>query len=127
MLGEGCLLLRRVFQSLDFCLPIFAHICSVSQWAACAFEEELDKGSGSSWSRLVLSALINVRSRRDFLLGSKILSKFTVSASPYNSSAPLISVLSPVCRGRSLCFPPLDLLEQGASLLWWVCVLCLAI
>lgn len=68
-----------------------------------------------------------MRSRRDFSLESKILSKFTVSASPFNSAAPLIPVSRTVCRGRSLPFLPLDLLEQEASLLWWICVLYLAI
>lgn len=51
----------------------------------------MDKGCGSSCLGLVLSALINVRNKEGFLLGSKILNQLTVSAC-LNSAAPLIPV-----------------------------------
>lgn len=55
--------------------------------------------------------------QKGFLLGSKILNKFTVSASSFKSTAPLLPLSSTVCRGRSLPFLPLDLQKQEAFLL----------
>lgn len=110
--GRGVLASTGCFPEVSFfCLQIFAHICSVSWWAACVFEEELDKGSGSSWLGLVLSALINVRSRRDFRLGVRYLA--SLQYLPLLLTLQLLLFLFPstVCRGRSLPFLPLDLLE----------------
>lgn len=54
-----------------------------------------------------------MRSRRDFSLESKILSKFTVSASPFNSVAPLIPVSLYCLQRKVSAFSSLGPLRAG--------------
>lgn len=76
---HSCLCAGRGVLASTGCFPkvsvLSADLCTFapSLCTSCVFEEAMDKGSGSSWLGLVLSALINVRSRRDFLLGVRYL------------------------------------------------------
>lgn len=78
------------------------------------FEEELDKGSGSSWLGLVLSALINVRCRRDFCFRVRYLANLQ-----YLLLFLMVQLLTPVflyCLQRKVfAFCSLGSLRAGAT------------